>query len=55
MGSLVIEGQCSDLQSLVRLWKDYHSGVLNEAAERFLVTDEIETNQFGNRQIKDHY
>ena len=41
MGSLVIEGQCPDLQSLERLWKDYHSGVLNEAAESFLVTDEI--------------
>ena len=41
MGSLIIEGQCPDLQSLERLWKDYHSGVLNEAAERFLVTDEI--------------
>ena len=41
MGSLVIEGQCPDLQSLERLWKGYHSGVLNEAAEIFLVTDEI--------------
>ena len=53
MGSLVIEGQCSDLQSLVRLWKDYDSGVLNEAAERFLVTDEIKRaiNQI-NQSIK---
>ena len=41
IGSLVIEGQCPDLQSLERLWKDYSSGVLNEAAEKFLVTGEI--------------
>ena len=41
MGSLVIEGQCPDLQSLELLWNDYHSGVLNEAAERFLVTDDM--------------
>ena len=41
LGSLVIEGQCPDLQSLEHLWNDYRAGVLNEAAERFLVTDEI--------------
>ena len=41
MGSLVIKGQCPDLQSLESLWNDYNSGVLNEAAERFLVTDDI--------------
>ena len=41
MGSLVINGQCPDLQSLERLWNDYHSGVLNEAAEKLLVTDDI--------------
>ena len=41
MGSLVIEGQCPDLQSLERLWNDYHSGVLNEDAESFLVTDDM--------------
>ena len=40
-GSLVIKGQCPDLQSLESLWNDYNSGVLNEAAERFLVTDDI--------------
>ena len=38
-GSLVIKGQCPDLQSLESLWNDYCSGVLNEAAERFLLTD----------------
>ena len=41
MGSLLIEGQCPDLQSLESLWNDYYSGVLNEAAERFLVTDDM--------------
>ena len=41
MGSLVIKGQCPDLQSLESLWNDYHSGVLSEAAERLLVTDDI--------------
>ena len=41
VGSLVIKGQCPDLQSLESLWNDYNSGVLNEAAERFLVTDDI--------------
>ena len=41
VGSLVIKGQCPDLQSLESVWNDYNSGVLNEAAERFLVTDDI--------------
>ncbi|XP_073242707.1 uncharacterized protein [Porites lutea] len=35
------QGQCPDLQSLESLWNDYCSGVLNEAAERFLVTDDM--------------
>ena len=41
VGSLVIKVQCPDLQSLESLWNDYWSGVLNEAAERFLVTDDM--------------
>ena len=41
MRSLVIKGQCLDLHSLESLWNDYHSGVLNEAAENLLVTDDI--------------
>ena len=41
VGSLVIKVQCPDLQSLERLWNDYCSGVLNEAAERCLVTDDM--------------
>ena len=40
-GSLVIKGQCSDLQSLESLWNDCCTGVLNEAAERCLVTDDV--------------
>ena len=39
--SLVIKVQCPDLQSLESLWNDYCSGVLNEAAENFLVTDDM--------------
>ena len=41
VGSLVIKVQCPDLQSLESLWNDYCSGVLNEAAERCLVTDDM--------------
>ena len=41
VGSLVIKVQCPDLQSLEGLWNDYCSGVLNEAAERCLVTDDM--------------
>ena len=41
VGSLVIKGQCPDLQSLESLWNDYYCGVLNQAAERLLVTDDI--------------
>ena len=41
VGSLVIKVQCPDLQSLERLWNDYCSGLLNKAAERFLVTDDV--------------
>ena len=41
VGSLVIKVQCPDLQSLESLWNDYCSGVLNEAAERVLVTDDM--------------
>ena len=41
MGSLVIKVQCPDLQSLESLWNDYCSGVLNEAAESCLVTDDM--------------
>ena len=41
VGCLVIKVQCPDLQSLESLWNDYCSGVLNEAAENFLVTDDM--------------
>ena len=42
-GSLVIIVHCPNLKSLATLWNDYCSGVLNEAAEKFLVTDDIKT------------
>ena len=53
-GSLVIKGQCPDLQNLERLWREYESGDLNGAAKRVLVSDDI------NRKInlvieKDNY
>ena len=41
MGSLELIVQCFTLESLERLWIDYCSGHLNEAAERYLVTDEM--------------
>ena len=40
-GSLVIKVQCPNLKSLESLWNDYQHGLLNEAAERILVTDDI--------------
>lgn len=41
MGSLEIIVQCFTLESLERLWNDCCSGYLNEAAERYLVSDEM--------------
>ena len=41
VGSLEISFQCPSLDSLERLWNDYQSGVLNDVAERYLVTDDI--------------
>lgn len=43
MGSLVIVVHCPNLKSLETLWNDYCSGALNEAAEKFLVTNDIKT------------
>ena len=41
MSSLVIIVDCPTLRGLEHLWNDYLSGHLNEAVERYLVTDEI--------------
>ena len=40
-GCLEITVQCRTLEILESLWNDYCSGILNEVAERCLVTDEI--------------
>ena len=41
LGSLEITFWCTSLESLESLWSDYHSGHLNDIAERYLVTDDI--------------
>ena len=39
--SLYITVKCTSLEILEDLWRAYKSGVLNEAAERYLITDEV--------------
>ena len=41
VGSLVRKVHCPDLQSPESLWNDYWCGVLKEAAEKFLVTNDM--------------
>ncbi|XP_068724841.1 protein mono-ADP-ribosyltransferase PARP14-like [Montipora capricornis] len=43
VGSLEIIVECPTLRSLEHLWNDYLSGHLNKVAERYLVTDEMNT------------
>jgi len=40
-GSLIITLECSSLEILEGLWKDYCSGHLNEMAQKCLVTEDI--------------
>ena len=40
-GSVIMIVECPSLESLELLWRDYLAGHLDEAAARFLVTDEI--------------
>ena len=40
-GSLLITVRCTSLEILENLWQAYKSGELNEAAERYLITDEL--------------
>ncbi|KAL9959087.1 hypothetical protein ACROYT_G036170 [Oculina patagonica] len=40
-GSLIITLECSSLEILDKLWKDYCLGHLDEMAEKFLVTEEV--------------
>ncbi len=39
--SLRITVECQNLESLERLWEDYHSGRLNAIAGKLLMTDDI--------------
>ena len=41
LGSLLITVECSSLQTLEELWKDYTSGHLNKVAQETLVTDAV--------------
>ena len=50
-GSLAITVQCSSLQILDELWKDYQTDRLNEMAQRFLVTEDI-LEVFGLAEVK---
>ena len=40
-GCLLITVRCISLEILENLWQAYKSGELNEAAERYLITDEL--------------
>ena len=40
-GSLLITVRCTTLEILENLWQAYKSGELNEAAERYLINDEL--------------
>ena len=41
LGSLKITFRCPSLESLERLWTDFHSGHLNSNAESYLVTEDM--------------
>ncbi len=40
-GSLIITVKCSSQQILQELWNDYCSGLVNEMAQKFLVTKDV--------------
>ena len=40
-GCLIITVECGSLQSLDQLWKDYRTGLLNDMAQKYLVTEDI--------------
>ncbi len=50
-GSLIITLDCRFLETLEGLWEDYCSGLLNEMAQKFLVTDEV-LKEFGLIAVK---
>ena len=48
---LIVTVRCSSLQILDELWEDYHTGHLNEMAQKYLVTEEI-LKRFGLIELK---
>ena len=50
-GSLLITVRCTSLEILENLWQAYKSGELNEAAERYLITDEL-LKEYELRELK---
>lgn len=48
---LIVTVRCSSLQILDELWEDYHTGHLNEMAQKYLVTKEI-LKKFGLIELK---
>ncbi|XP_078356427.1 uncharacterized protein LOC144641270 [Oculina patagonica] len=50
-GSLIITVECSSLEILEELWEDYHSGHLNEMAQKHLITKKI-LKAFGLTEVK---
>ena len=50
-GSLILILECSSLQILEELWKDYSTGHLCEMAQEYLVTEEI-LKEFGLAEVK---
>ncbi len=51
LGSLIITVECSSLEILDKLWDDYCTGLLNEMAQTFLVTEDI-LQEFGLIDVK---
>ena len=50
-GSLVLTVKCDSLEILKELWEDYSKGLLDELAQKFLVTEEI-LEEFGLVELK---
>ena len=50
-GSLILTVECRSLETLEGLWEDYCNGLLNEMAEKYLVTEDVLT-VFGLTGVK---
>lgn len=51
LGSLIITVECTSLEILEGLWKDYCSGHLNKMAQKHLITGDI-LKEFGLTEVK---